>query len=73
MSPAGNRTSPFPRSITMFAPAAVPTRSAQIGPKQAGYQDCKAEHDQKARHRGQSLRFAASILSALTEQLKAAS
>ena len=28
---------------------------AQIGPKQAGQQEDKAEHDQKARHRHQSL------------------
>src|SRR6195256_132836 len=43
---------------------------AQIGPKQAGHQDCKAEDDQKARHRCQSSRAIASTLSALTEQLK---
>src|SRR5882757_5270418 len=43
---------------------------AEIGPKQAGHHDCKTQHDQKTRHRRQSLRILASILPALTEQLK---
>src|SRR6202023_4000646 len=43
---------------------------AQIGPKQAGHQKDKAEHDQKTRHRGQPLGSVASIIPALAEQLQ---
>src|SRR3984957_10581230 len=43
---------------------------AQIGPKQAGQQEDKAEHDQKARHRVQPLESLASIIPALAEQLQ---
>src|SRR3984957_14334064 len=43
---------------------------AQIGPKQAGQQKDKAEHDQKTRHRGQPLGSLASIIPALAEQLQ---
>jgi hypothetical protein len=43
---------------------------AQIGPKQTGQQEDKAEHDQKARHRIQPLGSLASIIPALAEQLQ---
>src|ERR1700733_12196045 len=40
---------------------------AQIGPKQVGHQKDKAEHDQKARHRGQPLGSLALIIPALAK------
>src|ERR1700719_3917650 len=43
---------------------------AHVGPKQAGQQEDKAEHDQKARHRVQPLGSLASIIPALAEQLQ---